>query len=443
MKKHFEMKIRYIIASVAVLLTSVELFATIEIPSYRIVSETKDDKATTLIVNYLSVSADGTSKDTVSGLISIPTSQPLAAILECHHTVASNQEVPSVKGETASAMLFRSIVCVIAPDYYGYGVTADKPHNYLCHEQNAANSIDLALVARDIFDIRNVTFDADVLFNFGYSQGGAVALAVHREMEENSELAEFLHFKKSYCGDGPYDVPATLETVLGSESLAMPVILPLVIKGFLTGYPQYFAAGREFADFFQTELIEAGLESWVDSKEYTTDQISEMMLKVTNGNSSLAAFLNPDLLDVNSALRKEIESVAELTTVLTDWEATYPLMFYHLKDDKVVPFVNAENAINALGLDEETLYVSTSYYDHVSFATMYYILAAVDMYNITEECKKNADAFLLPEAPSAVEEVSKNTFDVNAPFYDILGKPLMKDACHGVIFQNGQKFYIE
>lgn len=439
------MKIKSIATAFLLFFSSVELFATITTPSFRIVSETNDNIAKTLVIHYLSASADGTTKDTVSGIISIPNGEILTAILDCHHTVASNQEIPSVQGETASAALLRQLVCIIAPDYYGYGVTADKPHNYLCHEQNAKNAIDLALVARHIFDSLDVNFDYDALFNFGYSQGGAVALAVHKEIEANQELAEYLKFEKSYCGDGPYDVPATLEYIFNLEKIPMPVILPLVIKGFLVGYPQYFAIGREFSDFFNDNLVSAGLESWIDCKNYTTDEISAKMLEVTNGDSSLTAFVNSDLLNPNSILRKEIESVAQATTVLTGWKATLPIRFFHAKNDEVVPFVNVENAIESLGLNnEDNLYVGSAYDTHVSFGTFFYMYATVyDMYTIVMEKQKDSGGLFLPEPPSAVEEITKDEFDINAPFYDILGRVLKDKNYHGVIFQNGKAFFKE
>ena len=46
-------------------------------------------------------------------------------------------------------------------------------------------------------------------FATGYSQGGAVALAVQRHIEEE-RLAETLHFQGSICGDGPYDLIETM-----------------------------------------------------------------------------------------------------------------------------------------------------------------------------------------------------------------------------------------
>jgi hypothetical protein len=64
----------------------------------------------------------------------------------------------------------------------------------------------------------------------GYSQGGSVALATHRFIEENG-LADELHFAGSVCGDGPYDPVAHLgyymnddgETYNGSSQHSSPV----------------------------------------------------------------------------------------------------------------------------------------------------------------------------------------------------------------------------
>ena len=53
-------------------------------------------------------------------------------------------------------------------------------------------------------------------FAYGYSQGGAVALAVHRYIEQN-DLSEELRFRGSICGDGPYDLIATLRYYLEDD----------------------------------------------------------------------------------------------------------------------------------------------------------------------------------------------------------------------------------
>ena len=46
-------------------------------------------------------------------------------------------------------------------------------------------------------------------FAIGYSQGGAVTLALQRLIEEEG-LAGQLHFRGSICGDGPYDLIETM-----------------------------------------------------------------------------------------------------------------------------------------------------------------------------------------------------------------------------------------
>lgn len=80
-------------------------------------------------------------------------------------------------------------------------------------------------------------------FAFGYSQGGSTTLAVHRYIEQQGQDKD-LHFTGSICGDGPYDLVATLryyfddngnsydvETPHTKGFATMPVVLPLIIKG--------------------------------------------------------------------------------------------------------------------------------------------------------------------------------------------------------------------
>ncbi len=430
------MKIKNVLVALTATFSFSLSVCAIEVPEYSIVEETTEDAVVTIIVKYASLSADGTKTQMVSGLVSYPINmQPYAIILDNHHTITDNAEAPSVAGETASAILLRTIFFIVAPDYVGYGITEEEAHPYLCQMQNAANSVDLAIVARDIITKRNIQIETDTLFNIGYSQGGGVALAVHRMLEEDSELVEFLHFAKTCCGEGPYDVSATLNYMLDStDTIVMPVILPLVVKGFLTGCPQFFAANRKFSDFFKDNLINAGLEEWIDSKEFTTDQISAKMLEVTNGSSSLKDFLNDSMFEDGSELRAELDAAAKANSLLDGWKVSYPLWMYHLTGDKVVPFINAQNAVDSLGIEDYEFYKASNP-DHAFYGQMFYIYAANDIINF---CKEKIFGGVV--TPSDIEIVPNNTLDLSAPMYDILGRRV--DAHYeGIIIQNGRMIY--
>lgn len=419
---------------IALIVGCAAAFAT-DIPSYTIVKETKGKLSTALVVHYESVNADCSGKETLSGLIMIPTTKtPVSMVLDNHYTMTKDKEVPSVSGTVSCATLFESDMVIVAPDYLGYGCTVDKPHPYLCHHQNAMSSIDLALVARDILMQRGIPLEVDALFNFGYSQGGGVALAVHREMEADKETAHQLHFVKSYCGAGPYDLTATLEAGFSIDELSLPAVLPLVVKGLLAGFPQCFAEGRTFADFFRPELIKAGLEQWIDAKNLSSDYISAKMLSVTKDNRSAWAFLNEDILSEDSPLMQELRAVAAADVLLDGWKPTFPVTLYHQPTDEVVPFVNTQRAIASLGLKESEQQVMSMGLSHSDYGLVYYFFAARDMLDRIEELRKSGEDYYLPVTPISDD-------DEAAPAYDLQGRPVGPDY-HGIAIRNHRKVWM-
>ena len=356
---------------------------------YTIEAEDTTLNAVRMRVNYRSLSGDSKSLQTVSGFVSYPLySKPGGILLDNHYTMTQDITTPSIRMNTdvseAMAGVVASMYAVVAPDYVGYGVTRDQPHPYLCQRQNAINSIDLALVARDIFTSRGIEFTSDALVNAGYSQGGGIALAVHREMELDPALAEQLHFRHTFCGGGPYDTVGTMEWMLGeaADKLELPVLLPLIVRGLLYGMPDYFH-GRTFADFFRPEIVEAGVEDWIEGHEMSTTDISNAMRDLMGGSHNVADYFSPEVLDETSPIRRELEAAIEACTVLDGWKATLPITLYHLQNDGVVPVLNYHRAIESLGLDANKQTLSTSTTDsHFSYGTQFYLALVFSMANL-------------------------------------------------------------
>ena len=111
-------------------------------------------------------------------------------------------------------------------------------------------------------------------FSCGYSQGGSVAMACHRFVEQN-HLNKELHFVGSICGDGPYDPISTLMYYVGQEKsgkyLSMPVVLPLIVKGMLDTNP--YMKSHKAEDYFNPKFLETGIMDWLASKEKSTFDI--------------------------------------------------------------------------------------------------------------------------------------------------------------------------
>lgn len=334
------------------------------------------------VVKYKSVSADMSTTETVSGVITIPANkEATCVILDNHHTIASNAEAPSVQGTTSVGMLLSLEYVIAATDYIGYGLTADKVHPYLCQRQNALNSIDIAKIAWDLVKKEKVKLEHENLLNVGYSQGGGVAMAVHREMENNPALAKELHFSGSWCGDGPYDVKTTvLEYLSHPESVSYPAGLPLLVNGFLSGAPAELKGNLKFSDFITDAMVNAGLETWLSEKKLDTEAINEKMQAVVGGRPlTVADIFKEEMASPEGTLAKTYLEFAEANNICKGWHPSYPIKLIHLACDEVVPVSNAYSAIEGLQLTESQYVLDDMKSTHADYALTFFLKFISDL----------------------------------------------------------------
>lgn len=319
--------------------------------------------ADAVIVQYISVAPDMKTLIPMSGIISLPKNPKdlKGIVLDNHYTITSDAECPSMAGGTDAGKMVASDFCVVSADYIGYGLTSNLRHPYLHHEVSARNSIVLAQIAVSILkasDIRGLK-----LFNTGYSQGGAVALAVHREMEKNPALAKELGFAGTWCGDGPYDVEATTKFYLAnSDNVSYPVALPLLVEGFLASAPVSLRGDLKFTDFFTDAMNKAGLEASMRERKLTTTEINKKMQDAVGGTTlKVSDIFSAEMAVESGSLMQTYLKFAGMNNLTQYWTPTnYPLRLIHWIDDDVVPVVNAQNAQRGLDLDSDAVtYVPT------------------------------------------------------------------------------------
>ena len=284
---------------------------------------------------------------------------------------------------------------VIAPDYEGYGVTKDVPHPYLSQRVTAQQMIDgvkygLALyqkLAKENETLLPMKSDWRS-FCTGFSQGGAVSLATHREIEEQG-LADELRFQGSICGDGPYDLVSTMRYYLEDDGTSygvetshrkglatLPAVVPLILKGMVET-PDMKAYKIE--DLLSQQLLDTGVLGWIDSKAYNIDNISlKWYEQLQAGVDTLGRHYTPaqmaemfespkvgkvwgrmekmfspavyDYLSVASnfdAVPEQPANAAQAlhraladNSVVTGWEPQHRIQFFHSKADVIVPYGN-------------------------------------------------------------------------------------------------------
>jgi len=356
-------------------------------------------------------------------------------VIGCHCTITSNKECPSLYPEDG---FFKSDVnmmqyyaswgkgfkkamddpayynVLIMPDYEGYGVTKDRPHPYLYQELTARQVVDgvrygIALFKQGRFTGKNESvspqwaqrsnaFRYGKYFSVGASQGGSVAMAVQRFIEQNN-LTEELPFKGSVCADGPYDPVATLRyymreaKVSGHEAgeLTMPVAIALIIKGMLDTNPLMMK--YKPTDFFSQLFLDTGILTIIADKQYpslemTTDDVKEHLenlsknekykdMLTSDGRAKLKYVLTPRGWDYMTKLAeyKELPDYEEMNDLISalesnnltkGWIPQNPVCLFHSLHDTVVPYDNCVSARDAFN-NKVTFYLDdrTTDSDHI------------------------------------------------------------------------------
>lgn len=398
-------------------------------PNYKIENTINEGNYTKVVVTYTSVGADGKTPATVSGMVTYPNSLKADAILmDNHFTITKDAEAPSNSTPALISNEYFTMgdkYCFTSADYLGYGATKSQAHTYLCQRQNALNSIDLMYVARDIYAKAGVQLKKDVFVNTGYSQGGGVTMAVHREMENNPEMAEELHFAGSFCGAGPYDLEQTMLWYFDQTKLSEPSLMPLVIRGLIAGG---FLPGYSFKDFFKISDTNV-LEQIIDQKEKSLSQISSWILSKTGGKSAANNILSDDMFN-DTKMYNDFIKAAKENSLLSGWTPTYPIHVVHYANDSVVPCVNADLAISELNLSNSNYHIApaTLSSTHSDFALYFYRYIYLG---------KLTDMIENAGKPQGVENVYE-TEHGSSIMYNILGMPVNKDY-HGIVIVNGEK----
>lgn len=297
------------------------------------------NKVTEIVGTYPSI--DG-NWDTIqlSGKVILPTNKrPKRLILVSHYTVGSNREAPS-NCFSLEGVLADLGYGLIIPDYLGYGITADQVHPYLVLELTAHNVLDMYHAVKPwLKAIDRAPMDSDIIL-MGYSQGGANTMAVEYLIEEQYSYPgdpQEVKIHRVFAGGGPYDVKATYERFVTTDTTGYPVAVPLVLQGMIKGNNLQM----QMSDMMQDWLCDK-MDDWINSKSYTTAQINGFInTKVTH-----------ELL-TEEAMNQKSDKVAELYKAMNansiisyNWSPGAAVYMLHSMDDETVPFSNAANAKN-------------------------------------------------------------------------------------------------
>ena len=295
------------------------------------------NKIIEIVGTYPSIDIEG-NPITLSGKVMLPKNGiPKRMILVSHYTVCSNAEAPS-NCFSLEGVLVNSGYGLIIPDYIGYGVTAQEVHPYLVMDVTAHNVVDMYLAVKPWLEAVGRSADDPSLDLMGYSQGGATTMAVQYLIEtdySNADSMDHIMLHRVFAGGGPYDVKATYERFVTTDTAGYPVAVPLVLQGMIKGNK----LNMQLSDMMKPFLCEH-MDEWINSKRFTSAQINQLIgTKVTH-----------ELL-TDEAMEQKSEKVAELYKAMTlnsitayDWDPRAPVYMMHSIDDETVPYTNATHA---------------------------------------------------------------------------------------------------
>jgi pimeloyl-ACP methyl ester carboxylesterase len=227
---------------------------------------------------------------------------------------------------------------LIIPDYQGYGITADQIHPYLVMNLTAQHVIDMYQAVRPWLEAVDRIPDDPNLDLMGYSQGGATTMAVMKMIEEkynNPDSLKYVSLHRVYAGGGPYDVQATYERFVTTDTAGYPVAVPLVMQGMILGNKLDIKMNELMQDWLYNNM-----DAWINSKKYTSAQLNQMIgTKVTH------EILTPKGMDQTSKEVAELYKAMSMNSVVSyKWEPKASVYIMHSMDDETVPYSNATRA---------------------------------------------------------------------------------------------------
>jgi Prolyl oligopeptidase family len=196
---------------------------------------------------------------TASGALMIPTGTdpacqgPRPIVTYTHGTTAekSYNIADLTNPENAEGLLMAVTFAaqgyiVVAPNYTGFDTSTQGYHAYLNAVQSAQDTVDAIAAARSALPTSTApsVTDAGKLFITGYSQGGHVAMATHRELQRTGVAVT-----AAAPMSGPYALAAFADAVFqGRVTDSAPLLVTYLITGYQRSYGNIYAAATDVFD---------------------------------------------------------------------------------------------------------------------------------------------------------------------------------------------------
>jgi alpha/beta superfamily hydrolase len=154
--------------------------------------------------------------------------------------IADLEDPDNGEGLLMAAVFAAEGYIVVAPNYVGYDTSTLGYHPYLNGDQQSKDMIDALTAARSALPVTDApsTTDSGELLVTGYSQGGYVAMATHRALQEGGDTVT-----ASAPMSGPYALSAFGDAIFqGQVTGGSPVNLTLLLTSYQNAYGNIYAS---------------------------------------------------------------------------------------------------------------------------------------------------------------------------------------------------------
>ncbi len=187
--------------------------------------------------------------------------------VEKDFNIANLNDTDNVEGLLMSVAFAAQGYIVVAPNYAGFDTSTLPYHPFLNADQSSKDTADALAAARSALPTAtapNVT-DGGKLFITGYSQGGYVAMATHRLLQQTGVAVT-----AAAPMSGPYALAAFADAVFEGQVVnSTPLFLAYLIPGYQRAYGNIYSA--------TTDVFEPRYATTIETLLPTTDTRSQLV----------------------------------------------------------------------------------------------------------------------------------------------------------------------
>ena len=234
---------------------------------------------------------------TASGALMVPTGGdagcqgPRPIVVYAHGTqveraynIANLTDEDNVEGLLIAAVFAAKGDIVVAPNYAGFDTSALTHHPFLNADQQSRDTADALTAARSSLPTRfmpGVT-DSGRLFITGYSQGGYVAMATHRLLQQSGQAVT-----ASAPMSGPYALAASGDAYFyGQVGRSAPLFVTYAATGYQRAYGNIYTT--------PTDIFEARYATGIETLLPTAGTRSELFAQGKLPSDQLFSSTPPD-----------------------------------------------------------------------------------------------------------------------------------------------------